>query len=171
MAQEINLEELLAKAHSKRNLSYRYYKHLSDKEKAALDRTELLPEIKLFVLKIHSNKEVNLKTAIKLAKKYYADYINWEHRKQPKVETNHEYIKKELEFRGFVPVSSYKMNENKYAYIITNKPIDGTYWVYPMEFESDYEQMLKGKKDINTLFPFIALVYHTRILYQYGYRS
>lgn len=160
----------------KRDLSYRYYKHLTDIEKDILDKQNLMPELKLLAMKIHSVTKMTIKSSINIAKTRYDEYMEWlqdEHGLicNLPIEKNHRYIKKELIFRGFVPVGNYTMHENNYGYIISNKEIDGTYWVYPEKFGSDYKKMMKGKMDINTAFPLIALAGHTKILYKNGYRG
>ncbi|MEG1415385.1 MAG: hypothetical protein RSC49_02155 [Clostridium sp.] len=170
----ISFGSIWARVSYKRDLSYRYYKYLSNTEKDILDRADLLPEQKLFALKVHSVTKMPMKSCINITNTRYEDYMEWlqdERLNNLPIEKNHKYIRKELEFRGFVPVGKFTMHENNYGYIISNKEIDGTYWVYPKKFASDYKQTMKGKEDINTAFGFIALAGHTKILYKNGYRG
>lgn len=62
------------------------------------------------------------------------------------------FLKKELIFRGWVPLSSYKLRSN-YTYIMTNRTIEKEYWVYPFRLADNYKTLQKGK------YPFYQDIY------------
>lgn len=54
------------------------------------------------------------------------------------------YLKRQLIFMGYVPLSEYKVR-SKYCYFITNRMIEGEYWIYPQRFSDNYKTLQKGK--------------------------
>lgn len=54
-------------------------------------------------------------------------------------------LKKQLEYRGFVPLEKYpKYNPDKYCYIMANRLIEGKEYIYPAKFTHNYKLMKKG---------------------------
>lgn len=62
------------------------------------------------------------------------------------------FILKELLSQGFVPRSEFpmKMKSGWYAYLVTNQPVCGDYYIYPEHFAHDCRAMKKGYRDIHT---------------------
>lgn len=54
------------------------------------------------------------------------------------------YIIKQLEFMGWVPESEYRIRD-KYAYFITNKRLEGNYYIYPKRFSDSYATKNKAE--------------------------
>ena len=75
-------------------------------------------------------------------------------------------LKKQLEYRGFVPLEKYpKYNPDKYCYIMANRLIEGKEYIYPAKFTHNYKLMKKGIPDIHKEFALIAIMGYTRIQY------
>lgn len=76
------------------------------------------------------------------------------------------YYKRELEFRGFIRLENYKMRP-RWAYVLTNRKIDGSIWVYPQKLMDNYSLSKKGKPHYQGVFERIALPGITKIKYSW----
>lgn len=65
------------------------------------------------------------------------------HKKIPP-RSNLSFILKELEFQGFVPLNTIRINK-KYGYFMTNIPLHGTIYVYPKKFTDSYKTLNRNK--------------------------
>ena len=54
------------------------------------------------------------------------------------------YLLRQLRFMGYVPLSTYKIRSG-YAYFMTNRMLEGEYYVYPKRFADNYRTLQKGK--------------------------
>lgn len=78
------------------------------------------------------------------------------------------FLKKALLFQGFVPMDSIKIR-SAYAYIMTNRMIEGKIWVYPLRLSDNYKTMQKGKyKSYTELFGKVGIPGITKIQYSNG---
>lgn len=66
------------------------------------------------------------------------------------------YLIRELEFQGFIPLSSYKPKFKKYGYFMTNRPLNGVTYIYPKKFGDTHKALSKG------------CPYYTEYMGQYG---
>lgn len=162
--------------YNKRDLSYRMYKNLSDKDKQRL--VGLTPNELMLALKIHKLYHIPLRKVIRKLDELYVSYFKWlPTRNTPYQKYSKEkYLAKEFKFRGFVPEEDYpqSLDTRKYCYITSNSKIENTIWVYPMKFYLSYDIMqkaIKKGKDISDKhiypnFEAIALEGNTQIKYQ-----
>lgn len=65
------------------------------------------------------------------------------------------YLKKQLLFLGYKPLSQVKLR-SRYAYFITNRMLEGDYLVYPQRFSDNYKTLKKGKYPFYE--PFMGLI-------------
>lgn len=72
------------------------------------------------------------------------------------------YAHKELIFRGFVPLKSYKKNPDS-NYIQTNTTVKGEYLIYPQPFTNTADGLKNGEPYIWNYFPYIGIEGYTRI--------
>lgn len=54
------------------------------------------------------------------------------------------YLKNQFTFLGYVPLSTYKIR-HKYCYFMTNRMLEGEYYIYPARYSDDYRTLQKGK--------------------------
>lgn len=166
-----NLEYIFRKVYNTRNLSYRYYGKLKDEPKAILDEANLLPGVKNFAIQLYRTG-ITMKMAIKISKSRWDDYSEWCLKRTVfHIPEKEKYALKELQFRGFVREEDFPIKPKKYDYIMTNKMLDGSYWVYPKKYAKNYKQMTKGFTDIHNEFPKVALEGYTKIRYSDGYQG
>lgn len=142
----------------KRELSYRYYKRLSSKEKRLVDLSNLSPLRKLLAIYTYKKSNISLKKSLRLSEKFDTSKLSF------RFEDNLKYVVSEFKFRGFIPISQYKMNK-RFPYIITNFKIDGEFYIYPKRFGSTYKHIKKGYTLIENVFFEYGVQGYTKILY------
>lgn len=142
----------------KRELSYRYYKRLSSKEKRLVDLSNLSPLRKLLAIYTYKKSNISLKKSLRLSEKFDTSKLSF------RFEDNLKYVVSEFKFRGFIPISQYKMNK-RFPYIITNFKIDGEFYIYPKRFGSTYKHLEKGYTLIEKVFFEYGVQGYTKILY------
>lgn len=134
------------------NLCYRIYRHLSQKEKDSFDSiaNEYPPLVRALALYVHKSKgipfsrklfNIMLTKGIDTFDEASLRFIGY----LPK----ERFLKKALIFQGFVPLSQYKIRD-KYSYIMTNRMIEGEYYIYPLRLSDDYRTLQKGKYQFYT---------------------
>lgn len=75
------------------------------------------------------------------------------------------FIKKSLLFQWFVPLDKIKLRKS-YAYIMTNRMIEGNIWVYPIRLSDNYKSIQKGKYPFYTeIFGKVGIPGITKIKY------
>ena len=152
--------------YEKRALSYRYYNHLSDTQKAYLDSKKLLPKLNLYAMQIRVVYQISIIKAVKLALSTIEDYQEWKLTRQYNllrhIENNMDYVEKEFLFQGFVPVSEFKVHHH-YSYIMSNRNIKGVTYIYPMEFSNNLKTITEEKPYIIPYFSLIGVEGYTKL--------
>lgn len=78
------------------------------------------------------------------------------------------FLKKSLIFQGFVPLEDIKLR-SKFAYIMTNRMIEGKIWVYTIKLSDNYKTMKNGKHPFYTdIFGRVGIPGITKIKYSDG---
>lgn len=167
-----NFNSTWEKIYRSRDISYRYYKKLKEEPRDILDEVNLLPEIKLFTLKLY-RLGLSMKKSLEISNNRYDDYISWcLQRKIFKKIEKEKYALKELKFRGFIPLENLiDYNPKKYDYIVSNQTLEGKIYIYPKRYGKNYKSMKKGYEDIHKEFPLIGLEGWTKIQYTDGYKG
>lgn len=121
-------------------LSFRRYNKLSKKEKEIFDKYKdqytpnewrLALQIKVSLRKPFKKRYFKLAHKIKPleVEKYYLTHGYPGH----SIEVNFSELAlaNEFKFQGFIPLMEFKRYKSGFAYIISNKKLAGTYWIYP----------------------------------------
>ena len=165
------------KVYKKRDLSYRLWKRLLNGGDwlTLYKDEEIQPNDLLLIMKIHKMYVIPLKKLIRKLPKIIEAYEAWlPTRNIPFQKTSKDkYLAKELAFRGFVPIAQFDYSNTKFCYVMSNRSIENTIWVYPMKFTLNYDQLqkdIKKGKDINIRYIYpnfaaIALQGCTKIQY------
>lgn len=149
------------KIYNSTELLHRLIERLTEKEKRHLAKQSLLPGVQLLALKIKKLYGTDLDKSISLAIKYLPHYLKWLPSRTgvtrvKNVKDIHHVS--ELECRGYkrLPSKNFKrglrklgLNENGH-YIITNRVIDGSLWVFPEDMAHSYKDLREGKHYIWT---------------------
>lgn len=132
------------------NLSYRYYKKLSDRKKGMIDNSSLTNEQKLVAMKMKTvHPKLSFRRCIRFTKIYWLNYEDWvRHRSvnRPLLNVSVRRARKEFEHLGFVKASKFKLySENSiYSFITTNQNFPEKL-VYPERFAANYTLMVTDK--------------------------
>ena len=121
---------------------------------------------KCFALKLKAIKKCSIQKALHLAEKYYEPYKQWEgrHFQLYRHEDPGPYLEKEFIFKGFVPYDTYQ-KETGFCYIISNKLINGTKYIYPMKaIKAGNKTDFKKYHWVYDLQGVIGIIDHTRVL-------
>lgn len=144
-----------------RGLSYRLYKRITLKDKKILDKHKLTPFHRMVALFLYKKiYRENLRLCIKKSRKYTPDKLQIKKR-----ETNDKYLIKEFEFQGFIPLYKFKKFNPNYNHIISNKMLNGTYWIYPENFYLSSLDRDKGLRYIYDVFMLYGIQGFTMIRY------
>lgn len=143
----------------RRELSYRYYRRLSSKEKRLIELSNLSPLRKLLAIYTYKKNDISLRKSLRLSEKFDTTNITF------KFEDNLKYVISEFKFRGFIPISQYKRYNRKFPYITTNFKIDSEFYIYPKRFGSTYKHLEKGYSLIEKVFFEYGVQGYTKILY------
>lgn len=147
----------------KRELSYRLYKKLTDREKNIIKKHSLSPVRMLYALFLFKKKSIRLRKAIKISESLTKkDLI----RTCIKPEYKIRFVIKELLFRGFIPISEYTRYHKRYTYITSNFLYNGELLIYPKRFGFTAKEINeKGYINIFDIFNEYCLQGFTKIHY------
>lgn len=133
-------------------------------------RSPLTPNQKDLALRYKSVTKCFIKEALKFAERYYQDYVDYFSRRDnyipDKRETNMNYIYKEFLFRGFVPEGEFKKKKHRH-YLVSNRPICGTYFIYPVHAWHDIRYRKEGEPWIYDLLNQVGVPGFTRVNIDY----
>lgn len=170
----------------KPNLTYRYYRKLSDRQKEILEQAQLEPDKQLFVFKIMEVLEVGIKRAIHLSNQYRDDYMAWVNKnyiENPRKPISEKRAIKEFKHQGFKAIpyrndlSKFEANiinglktlnlDLELSYITSNKVLDGHIYILPVGFNYSYSNIQKhpNKKYIMNVYGLYGVVGHTKLYY------
>lgn len=161
-----------------KDTSYKLYRKLSPEEAELIDAAGFVSNTKLLIMKIHREyPDIPLKKLIRKYLKVLESYQVWLPTRgvpMPPL-TKDAQIAREFQFRGFVPDTEFPSchKDKRFCYIMSNRVIENTIWVYPMKFKLSYNQIekdLKRGKDISERYIYpnfeaLAIQGHTKIQY------
>lgn len=133
-------------------LSYRIYRRLSQEEKDKYDILSSKYTPLVCSLALYLRKKMNIpiqKVLFIKAQRDMVDIFDEASLKFTGYLPKERFLKKALLFQGFVSLESIKLR-SKYAYIMTNRMIEGKTWVYPIKLSDNYKTMQKGKYQFYT---------------------
>ena len=129
-------------------LSYRRYERLTPEEKEVFDTNKSSYSPKEWSLALHIKATLkqrfklrHFKIAHKLvreAEQYYLQHGYPGHSEE--VGYNEKALAKQFQFQGFIPLSTFKRYNESFSYIISNRKINGTFWIYPKKLQSGLQQ-------------------------------
>lgn len=80
------------------------------------------------------------------------------------------YLEKQFIYRGYIPLTrdnylKYEKKANKYCYITSNRPINGTWYIFPRKYTNNYYLLKRNIPDIHSSFGLIGIPGYTKINY------
>jgi len=76
-------------------------------------------------------------------------------------------IEEELIYQGFIPLSNISINQ-RFGYLMSNRPINGTTYVYPYKFADDYNRIRKGYPIYSDFIGYIGIPGIIKYQYSHG---
>ena len=161
------------------NLSYRRYANLSESEKKILSSTDMVKSSIIGDLTIHllKRKKWTIKKSIRRATKYVKnglygkfleEFTKFNGNSIPYIKDK--YLEKQFIYRGYIPLTrdnyhKYEKKANKYCYITSNRPINGTWYIFPRKYTNNYYLLKRNIPDIHSSFGLIGIPGYTKINY------
>ena len=164
------------------NLTFKAWKKLPGRFQKAYSDEKLLPEEINLLLRVHKVNKVQYRTESSSFNLWIMRHIYnkfWDYvvskyfvldKTNPRnilyVHSNESLLAKELKFRGFIKIKRGTVIRRDRGYVLTNKRIQGYFWVFPKPYGHDYKTtVLNNLPDIVTIFNRISLSGHCRIIY------
>lgn len=120
-----------------------------------MKRSDLSPSIKGLALKYKGLTKDSLENSLRWAKRKHKKYSQYlltkDHYRKP-IETNENYVYKELIFQGFVPESQFK-KKPECNYLQTNRKVKGEILIYPVHCRHGYT----GKNEYPEIYSMLSV--------------